>query len=61
MTDSKTQSFDFHLYKRLMQFIRPYRWVFVGSFLAVIGLSVFGAAKPYLTQIIVDEFIGKKI
>ena len=61
MKDSKTQSFDFHLYKRLMQFIRPYRWVFVGSFLAVIGLSVFGAAKPYLTQIIVDEFIGKKI
>ncbi len=61
MTDSKTQSFDFHLYKRLMQFIRPYRWVFVGSFLAVIGLSVFGAAKPYLTQIIVDEFIEKKI
>ena len=61
MTDSKTQSFDFHLYKRLMQFIRPYRWVFVGSFLAVIGLSVFGAVKPYLTQIIVDEFIGKKI
>ena len=61
MTDCKTQSFDFHLYKRLMQFIRPYRWVFVGSFLAVIGLSVFGAAKPYLTQIIVDEFIGKKI
>ena len=61
MTDSKPQSFDFHLYKRLMQFIRPYRWVFVGSFLAVIGLSVFGAAKPYLTQIIVDEFIGKKI
>ena len=61
MTDSKTQSFDFHLYKMLMQFIRPYRWVFVGSFLAVIGLSVFGAAKPYLTQIIVDEFIGKKI
>ena len=61
MTDSKTQSFDFHIYKRLMQFIRPYRWVFVGSFLAVIGLSVFGAAKHYLTQIIVDEFIGKKI
>ncbi|MDP4665730.1 MAG: ABC transporter ATP-binding protein/permease [Flavobacteriaceae bacterium] len=61
MTDSKPQSFDFHLYKRLMQFMRPYRWVFVGSFLAVIGLSVFGAAKPYLTQIIVDEFIGKKI
>ena len=61
MTDSKPQSFDFHLYKRLMQFILPYRLVFVGSFLAVIGLSVFGAAKPYLTQIIVDEFIGKKI
>ena len=61
MTDSKPQSFDFFLYRRLMQFIRPYRWVFIGSFLAVIGLSVFGAAKPYLTQIIVDEYIGKKI
>ncbi len=61
MTDTKPQSFDFFLYRRLMQFIRPYRWVFLGSFLAVIGLSVFGAAKPYLTQIIVDEYIGKKI
>jgi subfamily B ATP-binding cassette protein MsbA len=61
MADSKSQSFDFQLYKRLMYYIRPYRLVFVCSFLAVIGLSVFGAAKPYVTQIIVDDFIEKKI
>ncbi len=61
MSENKPKSFDFNLYKRLMQYIRPYKLVFVCSFLAVFALSVFGAAKPYLTQIIVDGFIETKV
>ncbi len=61
MSENKPKSFDFNLYKRLMQYIRPYKLVFVCSFVAVFALSVFGAAKPYLTQIIVDGFIETKV
>ena len=52
--------FDLSLFKRLLKFIKPYRWVFFGSLLAVIGLAVFGALRPLVLQKAIDNNIAKQ-
>ncbi|MBT8265123.1 MAG: ABC transporter ATP-binding protein/permease [Bacteroidia bacterium] len=60
MSDSKDIAFDMTLFKRILQYIRPYRWIFLLSFLTVVGLSVFGAARPYVLQQAIDNNIESK-
>ena len=38
--------FDVSLFKRLLQYIKPYKLVFTGTLIFVIGLAVFGALRP---------------
>lgn len=51
---------DVGLLKRLTRYIKPYRKVFVGVFLAVVLLAAFSAAIPYLTQYVIDNNIIKQ-
>jgi len=51
---------DVGLLKRLTYYIKPYRKVFVGVFLAVVLLAAFSAAIPYLTQYVIDNNIIKQ-
>ncbi|AXT19291.1 ATP-binding cassette domain-containing protein [Flavobacteriaceae bacterium AU392] len=53
--------FDISLFKRLFKFIKPYQFVFYVTFFAVIGLSVFGAARPYVLQQAIDNNIEKQL
>ena len=60
MSNTKETVFDISLFKRLLNFIRPYKVIFIISFLTVIGLSVFGAARPYVLQQAIDNNIANR-
>ncbi|WP_460218360.1 ABC transporter ATP-binding protein [Psychroserpens sp. MEBiC05023] len=60
MENKKTKAFDLALFKRLLQYIKPYKLVFFGSLLCVIGLAVFGAARPLVLQRAIDNYVVVK-
>ena len=51
---------DVSLFKRLMRFVRPYRFTFIFVLTAAILLSVFSTLNPYLLKITVDDYITLK-
>ncbi len=60
MSKTKESVFDISLFRRLMSFIRPYRLIFIISFVTVVGLSIFGAARPYVLQQAIDNNIATR-
>jgi len=60
MSKAEKKIFDVTLFKRLLQYIKPYKGVFVLSLICVIGLSLFGALRPYVLQQAVDTQIAQK-
>ena len=60
MPKTKENIFDLSLFKRLLKFIKPYRRVFIGSLIAVIGLAIFGALRPLVLQQAIDNNIAKQ-
>ncbi|MGB5420498.1 ABC transporter ATP-binding protein [Algibacter sp.] len=61
MEKRKEKIFDFKLFKRLFDYIKPYKTVFFGLVLLVILLAVFSAATPYITKYAIDESITNRI
>jgi subfamily B ATP-binding cassette protein MsbA len=61
MTKAKKNVFDVTLFKRLLIYIKPYRWVFIASLFAVIGLAVFGAIRPKILQSAIDDNVYNKL
>ncbi len=53
----KTKVYDVNLFKRLMQYIKPYKLVFTLTLIFVIGLAIFGAMRPYVLQQAIDKHI----
>lgn len=51
---------DLSLFKRLMRYVRPYRFTFFFVLSAAILLSVFSTLNPYLLKITVDDYITMK-
>lgn len=60
MPSNTGKIFDYKLFKRLMKYTKPYRWVFYFVAVAAIFLSFFGVARPYLTKITIDNGIVPK-
>jgi subfamily B ATP-binding cassette protein MsbA len=60
MAEEKKKIFDMSLFKRLLQYIKPYRTVFVISLFCVIGLALFGAFRPYVLKEAIDVKIANK-
>lgn len=58
MTKKATPVFDVTLFKRLLEYIKPYRLVFFSSLLLVIGLALFGVARPKVLQLAIDTKIA---
>ena len=58
MSKKKENIFDVKLFKRLFQYIKPYKAVFFGLILLVVLLAVFGAATPKLTEFVIDDSIA---
>ena len=48
------KAYDARLMRRLLQYLRPYRWYVALGILLSILTSVFEAVRPYFTKIAVD-------
>lgn len=53
----KSKVYDVNLFKRLMQYIKPYKLVFALTLFFVTGLAAFGALRPYVLQQAIDNQI----
>lgn len=51
---------DVSLFKRLLRYVKPYRFTFLFVLIAAILLSVFSTLNPYLLKITVDDYITLK-
>ena len=60
MANEKKRVFDLSLFKRLLQYISPYKAVFFVSLICVVGLAVFGALRPYVLQQAIDKHVALK-
>ncbi|MDH7911297.1 ABC transporter ATP-binding protein [Winogradskyella sp. SYSU M77433] len=60
MAEKGKKIFDLSLFKRLLQYIKPYRTVFIVSLVCVVGLAVFGALRPDVLQKAIDTQIALK-
>ena len=60
MAEKSKKIFDVSLFTRLLQYIKPYRTVFVISLFCVVGLAVFGAFRPYILKEAIDVKIANK-
>ena len=57
MSKTKENVFDTNLFKRLLVYIKPYRLIFLLSLLTVVGLALFGAMRPKVLQLAIDNNI----
>ncbi len=53
------KAIDKRLLKRLVVYLRPYRWHVIASIAMAIGASLAGAAGPLLSQIAIDDHLMK--
>jgi ATP-binding cassette, subfamily B, multidrug efflux pump len=53
----KAKAFDTRLFKRILQYTKPYQFRFNGVIIFAISLSIFAALRPYLLKQTVDEYI----
>ncbi len=53
------KALDTKLLKRLLEYIRPYRFHVLGSILLTLLISAFGPIRPLLTKIAIDKYIAK--
>lgn len=61
MAEKQKKIFDITLFKRLLGYIKPYRLIFVLSLICVVGLAIFGAARPYVLKEAIDVNISPKL
>jgi len=54
------KAFDFGLFKRLLTYIKHYRFQFVLTTFSVILLALLAAARPVLLKVIIDDYILHK-
>ena len=53
--------FDFNLFKRLLRYVKKYRFAFFIAAISVILLAVFAAVRPVLLGYIIDHFVKTKM
>jgi ABC-type multidrug transport system fused ATPase/permease subunit len=53
----KATAFDTTVFKRILEYTKPYKMRFNGVILFAIFLSVFAALRPYLLKLTVDDYI----
>ena len=61
MAKVSKEVFDVGLFKRLLTFIKPYNHIFGITLLAVFGLAIFGAIRPKVLQLAIDDNIAAKL
>jgi ATP-binding cassette subfamily B multidrug efflux pump len=62
MADSvKKKIFDFQLFRRVFQFVKPYQKQFYLSLFLAVLLAAFSPVRPYLIQLTIDSATGKAV
>lgn len=59
MSGTKGKAFDVGLFRRVMQFVRPYRRLFWATFALTIALSLLAVVRPVLMGVMVDDYAAK--
>ncbi len=61
MADTQKEPlFNLTLFKRLLVYIKPYKMVFMGIFLAVIIIAFAGVARPRVLQLAIDNNVSQQ-
>lgn len=60
MKNSKNSTFDAPLFGRLLKYTKPYYGIFILALITVFGLAIFGALRPKVLQMAMDENIEQK-
>ena len=60
MAKGKDNFFDVVLFKRLFQYIKPYKGIFIGLLVLVVLLAILSTATPYITKYAIDNSIAVK-
>ncbi|MGK0252865.1 MAG: ATP-binding cassette subfamily B multidrug efflux pump [Mariniflexile sp.] len=60
MAKEKENIFDFTLFRRLFQYIKPYKAIFFGLLALVVLLAILSTATPYITKYAIDNSIAVK-
>src|SRR5687768_3929920 len=50
-------AFDWRVLRRLLQFVRPYRGIYIFTIVLTVAAAVLAAVRPFLIQQAVDERI----
>jgi ATP-binding cassette, subfamily B, multidrug efflux pump len=54
------KAYDSRLMKRLLLYLRPYKWYVLGAIVLAVFVSSIGPLRPYLTKVIIDDYIVHK-
>jgi ATP-binding cassette subfamily B protein len=62
MTDGTKENlenkyYDWPLFKRILGYLRPYRFLVAVSLLLLLAVSILALAGPYLTKVAIDDYI----
>jgi ATP-binding cassette subfamily B multidrug efflux pump len=52
------KAYDARLMRRLMGYLRPYKWHALGALAAIIANSFLQLGQPYLTKLAIDQYIA---
>jgi ATP-binding cassette subfamily B multidrug efflux pump len=53
------KAYDARLMRRLMGYLRPYKWHAIGALAAIIANSFLQLGQPYLTKLAIDQYIAQ--
>ena len=56
----KAKAFDTRLFKRILEYTKPYKFRFNSVIVFAISLSVFSALRPFLLKQTIDQYIKTK-
>ncbi len=54
------KAYDARLMKRLLKYLRPYKWFVAAAAAMLLVVSLLQVAVPYLIQVAIDDYIGPK-
>ncbi|WP_235297236.1 ABC transporter ATP-binding protein [Portibacter marinus] len=57
MSDSKGNKFDWEILKRILKLASPYKGLFIGVAILAVAIAPISAVRPYLINVIVDDYI----
>jgi len=54
------KAYDARLMRRLLEYLRPYRWQVAVALAALVGASALQLTQPYLVKLAIDRYIASR-